>query len=155
MYGIHLSRLMIKPTKWHVRQTKTKINLGIRPVRSESSLSAWRNLGSLATHWTHCEDWSAWAKGILSLRWAHGHFVDYVMRRLISSSSSERETRERWWPVKIFLLSICHVWENLSYANNKVTDQPAHPRSFVSVFVVRSLDSIIPNLLCPKFDDSG
>ena len=28
----------------------------IRPVWSESLLSAWRNLGSLATHWAHSED---------------------------------------------------------------------------------------------------
>ena len=27
-----------------------------RPVWSESSLSAWRQLGSLATHWAHSED---------------------------------------------------------------------------------------------------
>ena len=31
---------------------------GIHPVWSESSLSAWRNLGALATHWAHSEDWS-------------------------------------------------------------------------------------------------
>ena len=31
----------------------------------------------------------------------------------------------------------------MSYANNKGTDQPANPRSLVSVFVVRCLDSII------------
>ena len=37
-------------------------------------------------------------------------------------------------------------WENLflSYANSKDTDQPAHPRSLISVFVIRCLDSIIP-----------
>ena len=35
---------------------KTKINLGIRPVWSESSLSAWRKLGSLAAHWAHSQD---------------------------------------------------------------------------------------------------
>ena len=39
-----------------VRPTKTQISLGIRPVWSESSLSAWRKLGSLATHWAHNED---------------------------------------------------------------------------------------------------
>ena len=49
-----LSRPMTKPTKWHVHQAK--INLGIRPVWSESSLSAWRQLWSLATHWAHSED---------------------------------------------------------------------------------------------------
>ena len=31
----------------------------------------------------------------------------------------------------------------MSYANNKGADQPAHPRSLVSAFVVCSLDSII------------
>ena len=56
-----MSRLMAKPTKWHMRPGKSQISLGIRPVWSESSLSAWRNLGSLATHWVHSEDWSDWA----------------------------------------------------------------------------------------------
>ena len=51
-----LSRLMTKPTKWHVRPAKTQISLGIRLVWSESSLSAWRRLWSLATNWTHSED---------------------------------------------------------------------------------------------------
>ena len=32
----------------------------------------------------------------------------------------------------------------LPYANNKVADQPAHPRSLISAFVIRHLDSIIP-----------
>ena len=71
----HLSRLMTKPTKWHVRPAKTQISLGIHPVWSESSLSAWRNIGSWATHWVHSEDWSDWA---------HSHFVGFVMMRLIS-----------------------------------------------------------------------
>ena len=35
---------------------KTQISQGICPVWSASSLSAWRKLGSLATHWTHSED---------------------------------------------------------------------------------------------------
>ena len=52
----HLSRLTTKPAKWHVRPAKTQISLGIRPVWSESLLSAWRKLGSLATHWAHSED---------------------------------------------------------------------------------------------------
>ena len=39
-----------KTNKVSVRPAKTQISLGIRPVWSESSLSAWRNLGSLATH---------------------------------------------------------------------------------------------------------
>ena len=38
-----------------VRPAKTRISLGIRPVWSESSLSAWRKVGTLATRWTHSE----------------------------------------------------------------------------------------------------
>ena len=51
-----LSHRMTKPSKWHVRPVKTQISLGIRPVWSESSLSAWKNIGSSATHWVHSED---------------------------------------------------------------------------------------------------
>ena len=42
----------------------------------QSSLSAWRKLGSLATHWAHSEDWSDWAdaQANLSLRLAHMPF---------------------------------------------------------------------------------
>ena len=39
-----------------VHPAKTQISLGIRPVWSESSLFAWRELVSLATHWAHSED---------------------------------------------------------------------------------------------------
>ena len=75
-----MNRDMTKQTKW-VCPAKTQISLGIRPVWSESSLSAWRKLGSLATHWAHSEDWSDWvdAQADLSLRWAHIHFVGFVM----------------------------------------------------------------------------
>ena len=51
-----LSHLITKPTNWHVRPAKTQVSLGIRPVWSESLLSAWRKLGSLATHRAHSED---------------------------------------------------------------------------------------------------
>ena len=45
-----------KTNKVTVRPAKTRISLGIWPAWSESSLSAWRKLGSLATHWAHSED---------------------------------------------------------------------------------------------------
>ena len=38
-----------------VHPAKTQISLGIRPVWSESSLSAWRKVGTLATHWMYSE----------------------------------------------------------------------------------------------------
>ena len=52
----YLSRLMTKPTKWHVRPAKTQVSLGIHLVWSESSLSTWRKLRSLVTYWAHSED---------------------------------------------------------------------------------------------------
>ena len=36
------------------------------------------------------------------------------------------------------------------YANNEDADQPAHPRSLISTFVVHCLDSIIPILAKSK-----
>ena len=73
-----------------VRPAKTQLSLGIRPVWSESSLFAWRNLEPLATHWAHSEDWSDWAnaQGDLRLRWAHSHIVRFVMSQLILQTSS-------------------------------------------------------------------
>ena len=40
-----MSHSTTNPTKWHMHPAKTQIS----PVLSESSLSAWRNIGSLAT----------------------------------------------------------------------------------------------------------
>ena len=89
LFEVHLSdlsRLMTKPTKWHVRPAKTQISLGIRPVWSESSLSAWRKLGSLATHWAHSEG-SDQIGRMPRLSWVFAgctcRFVDFVVRRLI------------------------------------------------------------------------
>ena len=70
-----------------VRPAKTQISLGIRPVWSESSLSTGRKLGSLATHWMHSKDSDQTGRmpqADLSLRWAHTHFVGFVMSWLIS-----------------------------------------------------------------------
>ena len=87
-----LSRLMTKPSKWHVRPVKTQISLGIRPVWSVSSLSAWRKLGSLATHWVHSED-SDQTGQMPRLIWVFAgrtdHFVGFVMRRLICPNSPD------------------------------------------------------------------
>ena len=70
--------------KMDVRPAKTQISQGIHPVWSESFMSAWRKLGSLATHWAHSEHWSDWADAHadLSLRSAHIHFVGFVIRWL-------------------------------------------------------------------------
>ena len=65
----------------------------VRPVRSawasESSLSAWRKFGSLATHWAD-------AQADLSLPWAHSHLVGFVMSRLIYTEWASDEGPRDW-----------------------------------------------------------
>ena len=74
-----------KTNKMSVRPAKTQISPGIRPVWSESSLSAWRKLGSLATHWVHSEDFDQTGR-MPRLIWVFAgrtHFLGFVMSRLI------------------------------------------------------------------------
>ena len=59
---------MTKPTKWLCAQRRLG-SAWASAQSNQSSLSTWRNIGSLATHWAHSEDWSD-AKADLSLRWA-------------------------------------------------------------------------------------
>ena len=74
---------------------KIQIGLGILPVWSESSLSAWRKLGSLATHWAHSED-SDQTGSMPRMIWVFAgrtyHFVRFVMRRLKSNKLKPSET---------------------------------------------------------------
>ena len=77
---------MTKSTKWHVRPAKTHINLGIRPVWSESSLSTWGKLKSLAIIRAHSEasDQTGWMSRLIWVFPGHKSlFVGFVMSRLI------------------------------------------------------------------------
>ena len=79
---LYVSHDMTKPTKW-LRPAKIRISLGICPV-SESSLCAqWVAKVPSFLH-ADSEVWSDWAdaQADLSLRWAHSHFVGFVMTRL-------------------------------------------------------------------------
>ena len=76
---------MTNPTKRPVRPAKTRMCLGIRSVLSESSLSAWKNLGSLATQWAHSEDsdqTGRMPRPIWIFTGRKGNSVGFVMRRL-------------------------------------------------------------------------
>ena len=91
-----------KTKKWMCSQRR-HINLGIRPVWSESSLSTWGNIGPLTTFWAQKVKtgqtermyrlWSDWAdaRADLTLHWAHSHFVGFVMRRLNWWSNCKRD----------------------------------------------------------------
>ena len=51
----HLSRDMTKPTKWVCAQRRLR-SAWASVQSNQSSVSAWRKLGSLVTHWAHSED---------------------------------------------------------------------------------------------------
>ena len=50
----HLNHLMTKPTVWLCAQWRLK-SAWASAHSDQSSLSAWRQVGTLATHWTHSE----------------------------------------------------------------------------------------------------
>ena len=68
-----------------VRPAKTQISLGIRPVWSVFAVrmkKAWILSYPLSAHRRLWSDWAD-AQADLSLRWAHTHFVGFVMLQLI------------------------------------------------------------------------
>ena len=88
-----LGRDMTKTNKISVRPAKTQISLGIRPVWSESSLcTQWVAKGPTVSSCEHRRFWSDWAdaQANLSLRWAHTHFVGFIMSRPIYSNYCSR-----------------------------------------------------------------
>ena len=66
----------------------------------EPSLSIWRKLGSLATHWTHSED-SDQTGRMPKLIWVFAgrtcHFVGFVMRRLKCYCRTYRVSHNIWY----------------------------------------------------------
>ena len=72
-----------------VHPAKTQISLGIHLVWSECLLSAWRNLGSLATHWGHSELWSVWADAHADLSFSLGLHVNLLVLSYDSSSGMD------------------------------------------------------------------
>ena len=64
---------------------RRQISLGIRPVWSASSLSAWGNIGPLTTYWAHTEDSDQTGRMPRLIRVFAGrtcHFVGFVVRWL-------------------------------------------------------------------------
>ena len=79
-YTEKLSYDMTKPTKWACAQRRLR-SAWASAQTDQSSLSAWRKLGSLATHWAHSKDFVD-AQADMSLRWAHMPLCWFVMRQL-------------------------------------------------------------------------
>ena len=72
----HLSRLMTKPTQWHVYPANTQISLGIRPIWSVFSVRMKKAWVLSYPPSAQRRLWSVWAdaQADLSLRWAHMPF---------------------------------------------------------------------------------
>ena len=127
------------------------ISLGIRPVRSDSSLSAWRKLGLLATHWAHNED-SDHSGQMPRLIWVFAartcHFVGFVIRWL--KSKLDRPYR-RWKGTRVQIQKgrkrdkVLRTREppndktnKLACASSEDSDQPGYPPSLIWIFAGRT-----------------
>ena len=81
-----MSRIVTKPTKWHVHPAKTQISLGIRPVWTESSLCAYWVAKDHSFLQADSED-SDQTGRMPRLIWVFAgrtcHFVSFVTMRLI------------------------------------------------------------------------
>ena len=62
----------------------------------------------------------------------------------LSSTSNPQRRDDEWF--RVLKMIWATSWENLfmPYVNNWGADQPAHPHSLISIFVICYLDSIIP-----------
>ena len=144
-----LSCSTTKLTKWHVCPTKTQISLGILTVWSESSLSAWRCLGSLSTHRRSVQRrlWSDWVDADQRLRWVHMSFCWFC--HAAAHFHSDRCQRNRLFFCMILCNSLRRYCLSLSYANeprhdktHKVTVRPAKTQISLGIRPVWSESSL-------------
>ena len=171
-----MSHLMAKPTNWHVHPAKTQISLGIRPVWSVFAVhmeKAWvlmpRLIRVFVGRTYHFAGFlMRRLKYLLNiiLRWQnqkHKHWGGtnsaepivcvFITCKLADISLIYIPYAFSIWCSLNRPMSDIHKWasswENLflPYANNKGADQPVHPRSLISAFVVCCLDSITPILV--------
>ena len=130
-----------KTNKMTVHPAKTQISLGIRPVWSESLLSAWWKLWPLATHRAHSED----SDQIGRMPRLFSVFAGSTAILLVLSCCGSCHSFYCFWTLCCMVEPpCCEKTCLMPYANNKGADQPMHPHSLISAFVVCCLDSIIP-----------
>ena len=151
-----MSRNMTKQTKRHVRPAKTQISLGIHPVWSESSLSAWRNLGCWATQWVHNEDsdqtgWDTQAD--LSLCWTHMSvcWFYHVASQMFFVQTNLYEwcgawTHYPWYEVR---LQTWHATNCTNHANRPIIYELHHEKT-----CLRGLRPVTIKLVCSAIETS-
>ena len=104
--------------KQTVRPAKTQISLGIRPVWSESSLSAWRKRGSLSAYWAQmnilvrlggCPGWSESSLVARSFCWFCHEAAHMLSKDIICHQLARKKVE---WPgIYIVLTSCCFYSE--------------------------------------------
>ena len=93
---------------------KTRISLGIHPVWSESSLCAWRKLGSLATHWAQ----------VKALIWV---FAGRTLILLVLSCRNSHVQTAKLFPLLTVSDWVCPViWIELDKVGNNFIVQTCH-----------------------------
>ena len=157
-----------KTNKVSVCPVKTQISLGIHPVWSETSLSTWRKLGFLATHWVHIED-SDQTWRMPRLIWVFaGHTLTLLVLSCRGSNviNLNRETSPMHCHTSDYsgmgnytgtcnmscLSYCCQIWACARRKTRKwtvrpaKTDQPEHPPSLISLCCrhnLRNLGSLV------------
>ena len=143
-----LSQNMTKPTKRPVRPAKTQISLGIHPVWSESSLSAWRSIGCLATLKVQSNDSDQTAQMHIC------HFIGFVMR---SSSFNTifhfprtpcfLSTEPENYRIKIISYADVSLWKC------ELSSEPRHNKT--NKMSVRPAKTQISLGICPVWSESS
>ena len=149
-----------KTNKTTVYLTKTRISLGIRPLQSESSLSAWRKLGSLATHWAHSED-SDQTGRMPRLIWVFPGCK--VILLVLSCCGSHNDTAvhlsmkmqtsfHRKWNLK--LSHLMRLW-HFSSSVNSFFNMHGQPSSGARCLIFGRTLSLLPYVMCANSEGSG
>ena len=138
-----MSCVMLKPTKWLCAQQRPRLAWA-SAQSDQSSLSAWRKLGSLATQWANTlirlGVYLGWSESSLSAvillvfhevaQFLQFHYVLILFRSGLCRLWSVPDcTLIRTLRGKIFL--------NMSRDMTKHSDQPGHLPSLIRVFAVR------------------
>ena len=102
-----------------VRPSKTQISMGIRPVWSESLLSAGRNLGPLATHWAHSEDsdQTGWMHRLIWVFAGHTLILLALSCRgsyIISTDFDTKKKKKKENVLTIIIVSYLHHYKHVN-----------------------------------------
>ena len=78
---------------------------GASTQSGQSSLSTWKYIGFLASHWAHCIDWSDWAdaQADLSLLWVHRSFCVFFFMKQLPWFWWHMASLSKWQKMTVFL----------------------------------------------------